>query len=214
MGKIERAIRCRAAGVFQWVVLVIRRVFELRGEGTKVVLAEIGRLPQELEALYEDIFQHLVERNREDAFQALRILRWITFAVRPLSLHELRFAVSTEAEQSLDRMIPRFRSSQWCPDDKNMAGKIWRLSRSLARACKDEGDIETVQFDHESVREFMVNGGIFLLEEALGRRIGTGKVIGQTHFALCQVCMRHLASSDPRSGSKDRASFLDYAIVF
>ena len=104
--EIEYEIATRASGVFQWAVLVTTQVIsDLMSEhedfGKEYVLAAIRKIPEELNDIYQSMFDHLGKpENQKDRVLALQILRWITFAARPLSLLELRYAVTFDLDNS------------------------------------------------------------------------------------------------------------------
>ena len=83
--EIRAEIANRAMGVFQWVVLVAKRIVPLLGEDKDYVLGQISKLPLELSDLYEEMLGPGQLPN-EDLELAIRVLRWITFSLRPLKI--------------------------------------------------------------------------------------------------------------------------------
>ena len=191
--EIEYALKDRASGVFQWIVLVVQRVLPMRRESKAFILTEIGKVPTELSMLYEDMLRSLVKENREDGIRALRILRWITYAVRPLDLAELRYAIATDPCIPLESIQLCEKSAHWCDHDDIMADRVRRLSRGLANVLEDEKGSQTVQFDHESVKEYMSKAGILLLEKETDQNIELENAYGRAHYILCRACIQPLA---------------------
>ncbi|KAM3425751.1 hypothetical protein BST61_g7682 [Cercospora zeina] len=142
----------RARGVFQWIVLIIRRVQSLESESVESILADIRRTSVELDGIYRQMLMQLSASDKELAYP---VFCWITLAARPLSLTELRTA--------------------------------------KGRCTVDTTGKTIVEFDHESVRDFMHRSGLQLLE-------GTGEAepgrdaIGRRHSALAATCVQFLAA--------------------
>ena len=193
LDEIEYALKDRASGVFQWIVLVVQRVLPMRRESKEFILTEIGKVPTELSVLYEDMLRSLVKENTEDGIRALRILRWITYAARPLELAELRYAIATDPGIPLESIRLCEKSDHWCNHDDNMADRVKRLSQGLAKILKDGQGGQTVQFDHESVKEYMSKAGILFLEKETSQKIESESAYGRAHYILCRACIQHLA---------------------
>ncbi|KAK0714797.1 hypothetical protein B0H67DRAFT_683183 [Lasiosphaeris hirsuta] len=88
---IPNLITDRASGVFLWAYLVVKRVLDLEREGVglKRIEAAVRAVPPELEDLYNELI-----RSMEPA--SLKLIQWICFATRPLTLSELRWAMAVE----------------------------------------------------------------------------------------------------------------------
>ncbi|KIM87085.1 hypothetical protein PILCRDRAFT_64497, partial [Piloderma croceum F 1598] len=61
----------------------------------KAVRDALDVLPAELDDTYREAMDRIAQQSRDDEALAKRVLMWITYAERPLSLMELRHAVST-----------------------------------------------------------------------------------------------------------------------
>jgi hypothetical protein len=188
----------------------------MRAESKDRILQEIRKVPTELSALYEDILQSLIKENKEDGVQALQILRWITFAARPLSLEELRYAVVTDSGLPSEPTQPREQSTHWCDNDSVMADRVKKLSRGLAKVLHDHKGFQIVQFDHESVKEYMSEGGILLLEKETNQKIGFEDVEVRAHYILCKASIQCLASLETQTQQVGQQSsvvpLMEYAI--
>ncbi|GIZ42947.1 hypothetical protein CKM354_000619400 [Cercospora kikuchii] len=188
--KVEKEIISRASGVFQWVILVVPRVVERREEDLTTILASIADFPQELDDLYHEMLKPLRDENNKDRRAALRLFRWITFARRPLTLAELRYAVAVDVDSKLAFVEGCKRSLYWCKDDESMLKRVQRLSFGVVELV---GDV--VQFDHESVRDYMLARGISSLE-AGQEGDPPVDVRGRSEAVLSRVCFRYLAAND------------------
>ncbi|KAK5137428.1 hypothetical protein LTR08_009006 [Meristemomyces frigidus] len=183
--EIESALEERASGVFQWIVLVTRRVRGLHSESKEFILADAGKLPRGLGDLYEVMLRTMVQESKEDGIQALRIFRWVTFATRPLSLTELRYAVATDLDSTFVFDEQYRQSKHWCDDDIIMADRVERLSQGLAKVVLSANNLETVQFDHQFVKEYMCKDGIRFLEDTWhGDDLDVRNSFGRTPLSL------------------------------
>lgn len=244
--EVNQQVATRALGVFQWVVLVTRKVISRRDHenfGKDFILDIIKETPEELSDVYQSMFDHLQDPSKqEDRMWALRILRWLTFAARPLSLAELRYAVAFDEDEE-DKHFRTIRdceaSAHWCADDETMKKRVLRLSSGLARtvvidetaskrllidsfiekylgrgSVDDAGPRQTevdvlndvnhrsndrsrvrLQFDHESVQDYMTTRGISFLE-TLSRAGSDLGLLGRAHYRLMMSCLRYTQAFD------------------
>jgi hypothetical protein len=61
----------------------------------KEVRETLKRLPRELEGTYKEAMERIETQCEDDRNLAKRVLSWIVYAFRPLSLQELRYALAT-----------------------------------------------------------------------------------------------------------------------
>jgi ankyrin repeat protein len=66
----------------------------------KAVRAALKSLPQKLYDTYDQTMDRIESQNDDDKQLAMRILSWIAYAKRPLTVQELQHALSVEPEQS------------------------------------------------------------------------------------------------------------------
>ncbi|KAL9045843.1 MAG: hypothetical protein Q9214_001186 [Letrouitia sp. 1 TL-2023] len=64
----------------------------------KSVRQALGKLPKDLDATYEEAMLRIENQDDDDKKLAKKVLYWISFAVRPLLLDELRDAVAVEPD--------------------------------------------------------------------------------------------------------------------
>lgn len=193
---VEQQIATRASGVFQWVVQVTNIVIRLRREGKDHILKEIQKLPQQLGKLYQSMFEHLREPdNATDRALTLSIMRWITFAAEPLTVEQLRVAVAINWNITTNITQDPSHSIHWCADYERMLARILRLSQDLIKVTSDQ----RLQFDHESVQDYMLGDGIIFFEEICGS-ISVGNLVGRSHHVLSMSCFRYMKDF-VRSGS-------------
>jgi hypothetical protein len=82
-------ILCR----FRWVALQLDELRRCRSRFQ--VEKQLGRLPKDLYDSYDRIFCRIDERDQEDA---LKLLQWLAFSIRPLELDELAEVVTVDFE--------------------------------------------------------------------------------------------------------------------
>ncbi|KAJ4176472.1 hypothetical protein NW767_015433 [Fusarium falciforme] len=181
---IPDLITSRAQGVFLWAWLVVRQVLSLKrkGAGLKKMEAKVCSVPQELDDLYRELIRNMGP-------DSLKLIQWICFAMRPLSLDELRWAMAVESDC-------RHRSLRECesvgdfpPDYDGMKRRVQTLSCGLAEV---ESGMKIIQFIHQSVKDFFVEKGLSALEE----NAKTDLVVGIAHHRLSRTCICYLAMEE------------------
>jgi ankyrin repeat protein len=202
-----------------WVVLVVRILNEEKDRGCNIASLRkcLDQIPSELHKLFEDILQ----RGVRDDPNLVPILQWISFARRPLACEELYLAVrSDQADYNT--------AKPWDPDeDDSDTMKLFILNSSKGLAELTRGKSPTVQFIHESVRDYLRETGFRVLAPNLH-----GHLLRSTHEYLKRCCgqwmtadvVKHLALPEilPKAKSQDaretrtRAAalfpFLEYSV--
>ncbi|KAM5528567.1 hypothetical protein FOXYSP1_19048 [Fusarium oxysporum f. sp. phaseoli] len=208
--KIPDLVTKRAQGVFIWAHLVVDRILDLDNEGTglKKIEDEIYSIPPDLDGLYHDLIQNVDERAA-----SLKLIQWICFAVRPLSLDELRWAMLVDADCPHWSLYECQAAGDYPSDHDGMKKRVQTLSRGLAEVTSDT---KVVQFIHQSVKDFFVKKGLFALDETAE----IDAVVGIAHRRLSRTCIRYLAMEEiGQSASHDpyylrsEFPFLFYAIT-
>ncbi|RYP57435.1 hypothetical protein DL770_010675 [Monosporascus sp. CRB-9-2] len=189
-------ITARASGVFMWARLVVERVLSLERQraGWNKIETVIQSIPKDLDGLYQEHVQRM-----DDKSASLKLIQWICFALRPLSLDELRWAMVVDANcphKSLQQCIS---AEDYACDCDEMKGKVIALTCGLAEAVSSsEGQV--VQFIHQSVKDFFVDKGLLSLDENLKRtETETTKAdlaVGIAHYQLSRTCIRYLAMEE------------------
>ena len=78
-----------------WARLVVKRVLTLdrKRVGLKLIEKEIYAIPPDLGKLYNEIIS-----NMDEKAASLKMLQWICFVMRPLTLDELRWAIIVDPD--------------------------------------------------------------------------------------------------------------------
>ncbi|KAK7397766.1 hypothetical protein QQX98_012867, partial [Neonectria punicea] len=218
---IQEMITRRASGVFMWARLVLDRILALerKGLGWKMIQEEIDKIPPDLDDLYQQLLQRM--DNKETS---LRLVQWICFATRPLSLDELRWAMVLDAGIVDNNHLHQPQSLQGCQDADdgtcNYERRIQTLSCGLAEVITSS-DSQTVQFIHQSVKDYFIEKGMSTLDSMLRSvEIETSQsdMVGPVHYRMSRICIRYLALkeigqsiSNKRDGIRSEFPFLHYA---
>lgn len=168
---IKNEILERASGVFLWVALVVQILNKEYDHGRVHALRKrLEEIPDGLDRLFEDI----LTRDNAHFEELILCLQWILYARRPLKREELYYAIlsGTDAEA----LTP------WDPEmvtALDMDKFILSCSKGLAETTKSKS--QTVQFIHESVRDFLLGkNGMNRLRDELD--------IGRSHECLRECC--------------------------
>jgi ankyrin repeat protein len=172
---LRDAVQNKAQGVFMWLVLVVRILNEERDRGCNIAGLRkcLDRIPSELHKLFEDILQ----RGVLDDPNLVPILQWVSFARSPLACEELYFAVRSD-QADFDTAKP------WDSDvDDSETMQLFILNSSKGLAELTRGKSPTVQFIHESVRDYLHESGFRVLAPNLH-----DKLLSSTHEYLKRCC--------------------------
>ncbi|OPB38898.1 hypothetical protein A0O28_0020040 [Trichoderma guizhouense] len=204
----------RASGIFLWAELVVKHVVDLglNGNGPKKIVAAVHSIPKGLDELYDELIRNMTPAS-------LKLIKWICFATRPLSVIELRWAMAINANCSSLRACQN--ADDYVPDNRRMKNRIVKLSKGLAEVTT--GDYPIVQFIHQSVKDFFTDKGLSkLVEEIVGDSMPPDAAIGMSHLELSKICIQYFAmeeivrtvqvTSDEKRNRQAGFPFLNYAI--
>ncbi|KAM7209925.1 hypothetical protein V8F06_014692 [Rhypophila decipiens] len=187
--QIRAELQEKASGVFMWVVLVVGILNKEYDRGrTHALRQRLRDIPGDLHELFRDI----LTRDHHNRGELLLCIQWVLFAKQPLLPEQLYFAILSGVEpKSL---------YEWDPDEIT-ATVIQRFilssSKGLAEITKSR--TRTVQFIHESVRDFLLKeNGLKEIWADLGSNFG-----GESHERLKQCCLSQLCVDITRFGIPD-----------
>ena len=172
---IKDEILNRASGIFLWVALVVQILNKEYDHGRVHALRKrLKEIPDGLDKLFEDI----LTRDNAHFEELILCLQWILYAKRPLKREELYYAIlSGTDEEPLTPWDPEMLTAQ------DIDKYILSCSKGLAETTKSKG--QTVQFIHESVRDF-------LLEKNGINKLRTELDFGRSHERLKQCCYSYM----------------------
>ena len=185
-----------ASGVFMWARFVVKQVLymERKGRSLQEMEREIHSTPPDLEELYQQLI-----RSMEPASQ--KLIEWICFATRPLTIDELRWAMVIDVD-SPHRSLEKCQSvGNYVPDGVQMERQVQTLSCGLAEVSH----AQVVQFIHQSVKDFFTGKGL----SALDGNITSAAAAIRAHFRLSKICIRYLAMEEIRCSMSDDSTRYD-----
>ncbi|KAK4894341.1 hypothetical protein LTR27_007474 [Elasticomyces elasticus] len=198
LDKIREYLYNRTAHVFRWLSWICPQVRMLAesGENFKAILDHITGFPKDLKDVY---IQQLARIPQADVEKALRIFQWITLPKEPLAVEDLRIAVCLEDGVQYYSVDDLTESKHWC-DSETFYRRVMRFSGKMVRqvimpiqftrgaSMWYEGR-NVYQYDHSSVREFMADHGLQLLQDRLAR---PAQSTASMHMSLAGRCLAYL----------------------
>ncbi|KAF5255430.1 hypothetical protein FOXYS1_14163, partial [Fusarium oxysporum] len=203
--KIAEYISKHAEGVFLWASLVVNKVLNLdrKRTGREKIEAEVRRVPQTLDEFYSEMIQKMDRHSAE-------LIECICFASRPLSLEELRLAITISHDS-------KFRSSPECQTQENRpcsdAGMLRDIQILGCGLVEHKSDSDVVQFIHQSVMDYFVEKGLTLLHNDTDSE----RVAALAHYRLSMTCLRYFdlvmksELTEAQRGIRTKFPFLHYA---
>ena len=179
--EFAREIRRRACDVFLWVVVVVGLLKRESDRGrTHNLRAQLDAIPDGLHHLFEDA---ILQRGSRDNQHLLTILSWILFARYPLTPLQLYHGVLYANSNTTGTAV--FEDK---PSHNQINRFILNTSKGLAEiTISDPTDEGRVQFIHETVREYLLNGGMARLEG-----LSCKDPIGMSHDMLKKSCLDYI----------------------
>ncbi|KAH8683581.1 hypothetical protein BGZ61DRAFT_550384 [Ilyonectria robusta] len=151
--EIKREILRKAEGIFMWVVLVVKI---LNKEYRRGRIFAVQKRLQELPSKLSDLFKGMMTRDDEYMDDLLLCIQWLLFAKRPLTVQEFYFALAAGLAPAPENL------GEWDRElisEDSMQRYVTSSSKGLALVTRSKP--ETVQFIHESVRDFLIaHGGV------------------------------------------------------
>jgi hypothetical protein len=223
-------IQNRSSGVFLWVELVVGILNKTGDQGNVHLLRDrLRELPTNL----RELFDNIIERE-EPSVNLLPIMQWMLFSSRPLTATELYFAVMASTDSLSELTI---RCDAKVVNERMLRDFITASSKGFLEIVAVhvgysgmESSGLSVQFIHESVREFFLAYGLQRIDRTLGT---LGKSVAQaSHQQLARCCLtymqlilsQHLSSIGSRKApsvnslisenSLDAAPFLAYVLFY
>lgn len=194
----------QASGCFQWLswILQTRMVgLVLRGESIAYIMKRINGYPTELGDVYEGVLHDIDPTELEVAF---RLFEWITLAIRPLSVGELRYAVCLDTNNQYHSIaeLEDDDSDHWCTSEDLLVRRAADMSHGLIRTVAvgsstpggfaSQRELRyTLPFDHQSVSDFMTERGLQVLWSRLSKPSATISMADR-HLWIAKNCLNFL----------------------
>jgi energy-coupling factor transporter ATP-binding protein EcfA2 len=210
---LENEILRKCEGSFLWAHLVVTTVtgLFLKGSTWSRILQIVRQTPPSLLSIYQYTFGQIIGSGHH--LEALHLMQWISLAERPLSVTELRYALTSDN-------TARYRNGiRHVKNDVCMERLATTLCGGLivAQHHKDsnDNDSKSVQFIHQSVRDFLIQDGL----RQLATDYSNEQIIGKSQDRLCRSCIKYLKREEmlrkESMQERDRIwlllPFIDYA---
>ncbi|KAK4174654.1 putative ankyrin repeat protein [Triangularia setosa] len=181
---IRNRVNDKARGIFMWVVLVVKILDDTFADGDMWKLrAQLDALPSKL----SELFREIVHQDQKGTRKLQLCVQWTLFARRSLTLPEYYFAAISEL--SPESIEPWHRTALELAD---MSRFLLSSSRGLVEGVKspEHPDRPSVQFIHESVREYFLKDGLTVLWP--DSELTDAALRIQSHHRLHICCHRYL----------------------
>jgi ankyrin repeat protein len=161
--RLQHSIQQQSKGIFQWVILIVDLLNEKSKSGaTRTQLEDtLRKIPDNL----NNLFSSLCYEGASDKYFLLA-LEWVLFAKRRLTVQELYFGIRSSAGELSTTVWDRDEA-----DLESMGRFILHAGRGMVELSAERYQKQHVQFIHESVREYLLGGGLAGLSSCLPSNI-------------------------------------------
>ncbi|KAH8154983.1 uncharacterized protein LAJ45_01516 [Morchella importuna] len=217
---LKETVIGRSQGVFLWVTLVIRELKEQMDDGGTVLeLKEtLDAIPNNLLGFYDRIFKKL---DAETKGEAWRILVWVLFGERPLTVADFRYAVAvgspTRNFDSLASMRGFIKTpTQMEKQVRKICGGLLEFKIRTGTPEDLDGSNKSIQLIHQSVKDFLLN-------KEVSATSSFWIVPSEAHNHLARVCLTYVTfpeiaefplSYPQLSRGEPNRPFLEYATIY
>ncbi|KAI0903434.1 hypothetical protein F4823DRAFT_568697 [Ustulina deusta] len=164
--EIMRTLLAKSNGMFQWAMLQIKQLLNLRTE--REIRSRLGKLPFDLKAAYDEIFATIEALHADAGALSFRALRWVMCTYQPLTSAELVAAIHVDPEKGILEALETTETDllDWCANllriDAQQDPPVWRVSH-----------LSVVEYleTHWTVLEahcFVAKASLVLLQETYG----------------------------------------------
>ncbi|KAL5376601.1 hypothetical protein DPSP01_010394 [Paraphaeosphaeria sporulosa] len=197
--EIEAALMSGARGMFRWAVCQLDRLGKCRNRA--MLRKSLATLPPTLDQTYDCILSAISE---EDSDYAIRILQWLTFSERPMSVEEIAEAVALDSARD-----PAFDRDEVLEDPL----EVLNICSSLVTltVVEEESSVNLrittkriVALAHYSVQEYLLSDRI---KEGSAKQYRMEEV--ECHASIMKGCLQYLTQlQQPLSEESLQASAL------
>ena len=186
----------RSDGMFLWLDLLSHELDP--GENAKRLRSIVSEMPAEINKTYERDLEKVINLKPDLKERAVAILRWILFALRPLTVRELAEAIAMTVDGAEETYPEDDLPDMWeesFVDEQYVNSYIRRSCGSLVELRSNNTDqtlaLKTVHFVHFSVKEYL------LRSDALPAGQSRLEAIcfpdgSREHNRLARLCLQYL----------------------
>lgn len=184
----------KCEGMFLWIKL---QQDQLRGGKNAKQLQDIVKnMPSGLEKTYERNWTFIQKLPLQEKNRALAILRWATFALRPLTVSEITEALMVELKPVDGGITLQLERLPDNVDDEYINSEIIDICGALVEVrterSGDRAGSKTIHLIHASVREFLLSG----LSHIPANKSEQTPALAQQHEHLAKICIGYLNCDD------------------
>ncbi|KAG4253719.1 hypothetical protein FPRO03_07679 [Fusarium proliferatum] len=183
--EIRAEIQEKASGVFMWVVLVSGILQQKFDKGR---IHDLKQTLRDIPGDLHELFRNILTRDDANKDEMLLCIQWVLLARNPLKPEQLYFAIRSQTECT---------TCKWDRDEITEAtirNFILNSSKGLAEVIRTKKD-PTVQFIHESVRDFLLkDGGLRVILKT------SGDIGAESHDQLKRCCYEYIQSYTENNG--------------
>ncbi|KUJ17421.1 uncharacterized protein LY89DRAFT_53208 [Mollisia scopiformis] len=221
LDRLVTAIDERSSGFFLWAKLavgVVKRSIE-EERGIRNILQRITEQPAPIQDLYSHMLAQTLQ-SEGGRNMTLALIRWIRFSFRPMTLEELRYALSWDQSLDLQEDAPSKLCQPTVDSDTSMLRILEQHLKSFTQVeevVDANGQVKpTVQFIHHTVYEFFSDPR-FLHD--LASTSTSSSWFGQNHDMMAQTCYNFIKSNynswfELGRNEIQKLPFCDYAAQF
>ena len=186
----------KSDGMFLWLQYLSHELDP--GENAKRLHNIVSEMPAEINEMYERDLEKVQSLKPARKVRAIAVLRWITFALRPLTVRELAEAIAATIDESAETYPHDDMPDSWDSgyvDEQYVNSHIRRSCGSLVElrghAKNKPLALHTVHFTHFSVKEYLLNSDVFNNGQTRLERICFPDG-GKEHDTLARLCLQYL----------------------
>lgn len=212
----------KSDGMFLWLQYLSQELDP--GENAKGLRNIVSEMPAKLNEVYERDLEKVQRLKPAQKTRAVAVLRWILFALRPLTVRELAEALAATIDDSAETYPHDDLPDSWDSgyvDEQYVNSYIRRSCGSLVELRghveKKPLALHAVHFTHFSVKEYLLHSDVFNNGQTRLERICFPDG-GKEHDRLARLCLQYLCydifgeKNDFRDGRRIQVyPFLAYA---
>lgn len=218
--KLQRIVKEKAQGCFQWVKFVMKKIMSrILKESYEELLQHVMALPEDLEELYN---HSLNEKDSGHRTECCKLLQLLLVARESLQVSEVRHALALLSLQDAEVVTKWTQLDTIVSDQIEFSDRITmitgglvhleRVSSTTGQTTQQGSEDSVVRFMHHTVREFLVQTMPTIKGRSYSNKHTEHDVEIQSHYAWFRLCMVVLQIAIP--GGQTPPRLRQYALRF
>lgn len=204
-----------ASGVFLWAKLAMNELMNGSG-GLRTIRSVLATRPTDLETFYQRILDRISNGNEHQRKLARNLLLWVSYTRRQLSVAELCGALSNHHGDLSSQSM--FETGSVITNVTRGLLEVNMVAIGYPTKAVDNSGALVVLFLHQSAQDFLLHGGLLLLDASPEP---LQEAEGQIHYEIVHRCLEYLAvygSTEEEVTEFQRHAhvfpFLQYAAIY